>query len=386
MNKPKVQIKKKKKGKSLLLRIIAWIHLWPSIISGLVLVFVCLTGTIIVYGDEIMDFTAGDAKYVTVPDNPKRIDHVTLMSAIKKYDPELVVSEFVLFKDPERSIRIRAFNPPKRKLAMVYVNPYTAEVLKVDNTIYFFFVTAHLHASFLAGEIGHWVVAISTIIFVISCITGLVLWWPKKWTKTTRKASFTVKWKAKFKRLNYDLHNVFGFYSLIISLILGITGLLIFFFPLMELTIKSTGGTAEHLDDVLPKMDSTRVSKDMVYFAYEVLEKEYPNKPMVSIWNFDQQKLGAFIFTSGTAGLKSRENADITIYDRYTGEKIIVEEKYIRHEKTENLVWQLHMGQWWGQFGKLSTFLAGLVTTTLPITGFLVWWGKRKKKPKKKLT
>src|SRR5690606_24186558 len=109
----------------------------------------------------------------------------------------------------------------KRKLAMVYVDPYTGKVLKVDGTIYFFFVTAHLHASLLAGTAGGWIVAIATIIFVISCITGLVLWWPKKWNKTTRKASFTIKWKARFKRLNYDLHNVYGFYSLLICFILG---------------------------------------------------------------------------------------------------------------------------------------------------------------------
>ncbi len=73
---------------------------------------------------------------------------------------------------------------------------------------------------------------------------------------------------------------------------------------------------------------------------------------------------------------------DISIYDRYSGQKIEVNPKIIQHEKTENVVWQLHMGQWWGQIGKLSTFLAGLVATSLPITGFLIWWGRRKKKKK----
>src|SRR5690606_2156991 len=102
----------------------------------------------------------------------------------------------------------------------------------------------------------------------------------------------------------------------------------------------------------------------------------------VSIWNYDQQKLGAYVFTSGKAGLKSREKADLVIYDRYTGKKIDVGQGYIQHEETENVVWQLHMGQWWGQFGKFSTFLAGIVATSLPITGFLIWWGRRKKKPK----
>lgn len=58
--------KKKSTRKSLFTRIVAWLHLWPSIVSGIVLVFVSLTGTIIVYSDEIIDFTAGQAKYVEV--------------------------------------------------------------------------------------------------------------------------------------------------------------------------------------------------------------------------------------------------------------------------------------------------------------------------------
>lgn len=373
---------KKKKG-SLINRVIAWLHLWPSIVSGIIVVFVCLTGTVIVYNEEIMDYTAGEAKYVKVPMHAKKITHFDIVKNITQCDSNLAISEFVIFKDPQRSIRVRAFNPQKRKLAMVYVDPYSGKVLKVDETVYFFFVTAHLHASLLAGKAGGWIVAVATIIFVISCITGLVLWWPKKWNRSTRQASFTIKWKARFKRFNYDLHNVYGFYSLLICLILGTTGLIIFFHPLANFTIKITGGTLAHLDEVLPKADSTKTSKDMVYYAHQVLEKDFPDKKMVSIWNFDKQELGAFIFTSGHANLKSIENADITIYDRYTGEKIQVAKEYLQHEKTENIVWQLHMGQWWGWVGKLSTFLAGIVATSLPITGFLIWWGRRNKKKKK---
>lgn len=40
-----------------------------------------------------------------------------------------------------------------------------------------------------------------------------------------RKQSFLVKWDAKTKRLNYDLHNVFGFYAMVILLIIAITGM-----------------------------------------------------------------------------------------------------------------------------------------------------------------
>lgn len=372
----------KKKGKSLFSKIVAWIHLWPSIVSGIILVFVCLTGTLIVYCDEIMEFTAGDAKYITAQPQSQRIVSSQIFEKLEQQHKGYAISEFVFYKDPARSIRLRVYSPTEEKLAMAYMDPYTGKVLKLDKTANFFFVTAHLHSQFLAGPIGGWIVAIATIIFCISCITGLILWWPKRWNKTTRNASFTIRWKARFKRLNYDLHNVYGFYSLLICLVLGITGLIIFFEPLMKTTIRATGGELIHLTEILPKADSTKAGLDMVPFAYQVLQKEHPDKKSVNIWNYERQKIGAYVFTSGTIGLKSIAKAEIIAYDRYTGQQIQLPKGIRQHEKTENIVWQLHMGQWWGQLGKLSTFLAGVIGTTLPITGFLIWWGRRKKKKK----
>lgn len=372
----------KKKKKTLFNRTVAWLHLWPSIVSGIILVFVCLTGTIVVYGDEIMDLSGGEARFVKPAS--EKISYIEIQEILKKKNPNYGISEIVFFKDPTRSLRLRVYNKEDRTLFHLYMNPYTGEIIKEDHTIYFFFICAHLHAQLMAGPIGGWIVALSTIIFFISSITGLILWWPKKWTRATKKASFTVRWKAKFKRLNYDLHNVFGFYSLLLAIVLSATGLLIFFHPLMDSTIQLSGGNKMGLEERLPKVDTTRVPLDMVKFAYQTLNQEFTDKESVNIWTFRDSEYGAYPFTAGKAGLKSIENADIIIFDKYTGKKLNIAPDVIKHNKVENTVWQLHMGQWWGQFGKLSTFLAGLISTSLPITGFLIWWGRRKKKKKKK--
>ncbi len=367
----------KKKGKNWYTRLNAWLHLWPSIVSGIIVVFVCLTGTIIVYCDEILDFTAGDARYVEV--GKERVSGKEIVDALYKEDPKLKLSEIVFFNDPKRSIRVRAFHSDTQKLNFTYVNPYNAEVIKVDYTGHFFYVMAHLHSHLLIRGYGGWIVLICTVIFLISCITGLVLWWPKRWTKKTRQDSFTIKWKAKFKRFNYDLHNVYGFYSLLLCFILSLTGIIIFFHSFADVIIKSFGGSEEHMDAVLPEVVEGRESLDFAQFAYKSLAENL-DKKNAGIWVYNLDKVGAFVYNMGVAGLKSTENLDHIVYNRYTGDKIQIEKPYITHEKVENAVWQLHMGQWWGQFGKLSTFLAGVIATSLPITGFLIWWGRRKKK------
>ena len=375
----------RKKQKNWLMKLVSWLHLWPSLLSGVVVIFVCLTGTIIVYGDEIMDLTAGDAKYVRQV-LIKKIDYKTLHENILAYNPNIENSELVFFKDPERSIRVRAFDTVANYLSHIYVDQYTGEVLKEDRAIYFFYVTAHLHADMSAGVVGGWIVVICTIIFLISCITGLVLWWPARWTKRTRQASFTVKWKAKFKRLNYDLHNVYGFYSLILCVILAFTGILIFFHPMGDAVIKMFGGSDQHLEESLPVPSLEKSPIDLIDKAYSLFHNEAKEKTNVAIWVYNLHKTGALSYSLGKAGLKSTENLDIAAFDKYTGEKLALAEAELKHEKVENIIWQLHMGQWWGQIGKFSTFLAGVIATSLSITGFLIWWARRKKKKKPKIS
>ncbi|WP_373285061.1 hypothetical protein [Parapedobacter defluvii] len=36
-----------------------------------------------------------------------------------------------------------------------------------------------------------------------------------------------------------------------------------------------------------------------------------------------------------------------------------------------------------GQWGKFFTFVGGLIATSLPITGFYIWWGRRRKHKKR---
>lgn len=371
--------KKNKKNTSRLLSLVSWLHLWPSLVSGLIVVFVCLTGTIIVYSDEIIELSAGSAKYIT-PKEGRKLTVDQLLEKQKEQIPGILPSYILYYNDPARSVVINGFDPKNIRLSMIYMDPYTGEILKYDQTIHFFFTMAHLHAHLKLGSVGGWIVIVSTVIFVLSTFTGLILWWPKRWTKRTRKASFTIRWQAKFKRLNYDLHNVTGFYSLILCFILGITGLIIFFQPLMNITMRSFGATVVDWHRELPKADKSKHFID----AFPLMDKlfvAHPQKKVIKYWVYDYDKSGIFAFNvADRAGLKSDENNHIFYFNKYTGAPYCIKREEHMHNKVENWVWQLHMGQWAGQIGKLSTFISGLISTILPITGFLIWWGRRKKK------
>ena len=72
-----------------------------------------------------------------------------------------------------------------------------------------------------AGQIGEWIVGLITALTLFMAIAGLVLWWPRK--------IFSVKTSASGRRINFDLHNVFGFYASAVFLFIALTGMMISF-------------------------------------------------------------------------------------------------------------------------------------------------------------
>ncbi|MFT4092951.1 MAG: PepSY-associated TM helix domain-containing protein [Niabella sp.] len=378
--------KGKKSTKSLFSRINAWVHLWFGIFAGIILIFVALTGTLVVYGDEVIAWSAGKARYVEQV-KPRCLPMETLMANVNKVYPQAKLSEVTVYKDPQRTVRFRTFARGKG-LGFVYADPYTGNVLKYDRTANFFYIMAHLHAALMWHGGGEWIVDIATIVFLIELISGIILWWPKKWNKHTRDASFKIKWKARFKRVNYDLHNVLGFYSSILALILTVTGLIIAFHPLATSTVKIFGGDPDtKWQKTMPKPDAAR-SVIAINTVFEQEFARHPQQKQGQIWLYNLDSSGFYMVTTASKlGLKSAENARLAFIDKYTGKDLSIPPKSLKGEYIENTVWQLHMGTWMGPVGKLFTFICGLICTSLPITGFLIWWhrGRKKKRNNNKL-
>jgi len=359
---------------------ISKIHLWLGLITAPIVFFICLTGTVIVFSDEIMELSAGDARYVAqVEEN--RLPAEQLITIIKnKFPNRRMPAYLVSYKDPKRSVRFNTYDPEKG-LRMVYIDPYTGSILKDDSTIYFFYITAHLHNSFMLHKTGEWIVDSCVVLFVISMLSGLLLWWPGIWDKKNRKASFSIKWNAPFRRVNYDLHKVLGFYGLGVSLLLAFTGLIIAFQPLNKLTKDVFGGdSSRNVLKELAKADSTQTAVPL----NTVIQKTFaslPDKKEIQVYTYKLDASGCYILNAAKRiGLKSAQSNEFLVFNKYTGNEITLSPEVLQNENIKNMYWVLHMGNWMGLLGKIITFLGGLISTTLPVTGFYIWWQKFRQK------
>jgi len=361
----------------------AWLHLWLGIITGIPVVLISLTGCILVFEQEIRQWTTD---YINIEEKTagEQLPPSALFKSIQKTFPKKEIGSFWYY-GLDKSVKVSLNHSD----TIIYVNPYNAEVLAaVDHEDFFHFIDEGHRNLWFPRKIGKKVVGYSTLVFFSLLITGMILWWPKKWTKRAAKQSFFINWKAKLKRVNYDLHNVLGFYALLLANLMAVTGLVMSFPWMRQSIVWLSGGYPPRAKMEIPK---DNVEEKFTFTQHEDLQKAD------KIWYTVRQEIA--LYNKEAVIVHIPEGDDKTIYactDMYQGSwrDLSFDRKTLkltpRTQKpmtatnpTEWLMrnnYALHTGFIGGMTTKILYFFASLICATLPITGFYIWWGKKKKK------
>jgi uncharacterized iron-regulated membrane protein len=296
------------------------------------------------------------------------------------------VSSIVAFRDPAHTWEFMAYKENDTALTIfgameyyesVFLDPYTGEVVGRRNYKYdFFMVVKYLHWSLLLNTpYGQPIVGWSTALFVILLITGMVLWWPKKWTKAYRDRSFKIKWKGSLRRVNYDLHNVPGFYSLIPALIIGITGLVFFWPPKTPAPPAMRSDSTAMSPATQPAPAAAQAAP--LDKAWQTTNVALPRAARMMLSPAIGKEGVIYVYTYNDD--ETYYGYDILQFDRYTG-RLLDHRENAKKSKFQRLVetnYDVHIGAIGGLTGKIIAFIVSFICAGLPVTGFLVWWLKR---------
>ncbi|WDF67479.1 PepSY-associated TM helix domain-containing protein [Sphingobacterium oryzagri] len=381
-------------------KVILWLHKWLGIITGIVVFFVSITGAIYTFQDELKLLVYPDKYFVLHKATTAAKPLSELITIAQKQLPSgESVSRVDLYPDASRSWIFRASETNAkgfghwnyfRYYKRVFVNPYTGKVVAVEDTKHEFFqLCLQLHMNLLLGKTyGHALVGYSTAVFVLLLLSGIVLWWPKKWRGKPLKRAVSLDWKAKWKRFNYDLHNVFGFYSFFIALIIATTGL-VFAFPGFK---KSYTDFFNHfsVSEAAPTPLGMKVNEtDKPYSepldnALHYLLKKYPAADMMSI------RLRAADSPLLDIQVRMEENRSGVFKWYYFKrddlhiDQVKDSQELVAGDKLAALNFDLHTGSIGGLPTKLLLFVVSLFCASLPVTGYILWWQKGSKKKKKR--
>ena len=382
------------------------IHLYAGLTCGLIVIAVCLSGTIYVYNTEIREWADSERYFVEISGAKKSLD-------VLRTDLEASLSSEVVgvnvFNGEDRSVQFQVKKEGEERPVTYFVNPYSGAILadNVEKTSaeefmgYMFSlhrwllidkIEEPILESMTNQELGRFINGVATLLFLLGVITGIFIWFPQK--VKNWKQGLSVKWSGNWKRINHDLHNTLAFYSLGALFIMAVTGP---FWSYQWYKIGwqktwdiyqapqpggnqgapsaekgSVSGTDQApIEPVYISFDQV-VAQSNAALPYEGnLRITLPNQPDGDI-SVSKSRTG--FFARAGADQLSLNSANLEVKEAKLFSDLPVRQQIGRSVKA------LHTGEIFGQVTKFLWFLGCTIATSLPITGTLIWWNKRKKK------
>ena len=236
------------------------IHLWTGIGLGLYVLLTSVTGSAIVFRNEIFGQFTPRAIVEIAAD---RLSDDDLKVAAMRAYPSYRVSAIL---KPRRNRRNPDPVPPEKHAVEIWLerdsgsqslrrffDPYTGADLgsATSQVIVAMSWIMDLHVNLLYGETGRAINGIAGAFFTLVALTGLVVWWPG--IRTWRR-SLGVRWTNNWKRFNWDLHSAAGFWTFLFIGMWGVTGVIVSFpgpyYDLMSRFVPAKGDVTVVADSV----------------------------------------------------------------------------------------------------------------------------------------
>ncbi|HEY0669689.1 MAG TPA: PepSY-associated TM helix domain-containing protein [Sphingobacteriaceae bacterium] len=341
------------------------VHKWSGLFAGIIILILGLSGSVLVFHEELeaLEFR----RFLTTNNHePVSINKAYHTIAEKYPNRELRLQRFS--ENPNETLIFSIRHPAQR--LTVFVHPSTGNIIKaIDSNKTFTTWLLTLHYSLHATLIGEIVVFIAGIAFLLSILTGIIIY---------RKAFmdmllFRIKFRKKNKRsIASSLHRYVGVWALFLNIFIVLSGVLISY-DIVSGGIKKRGAKSQVITS--PEI------KFSIDSALGVLKSQYPLfKPSYIRFPLAEGKpLGISGKVDGQSFFWSKFYNSVAI-DASTGEisELKLNPSADGKTKLASIVRAVHFVEF-GNFPiKLLFCLTGLSAPILSITGFLLWWWKRK--------
>ncbi|SET47718.1 PepSY-associated TM helix domain-containing protein [Hymenobacter actinosclerus] len=406
------------------------IHLYLSLVSGLIIAVVCFTGGVLVFEKELEQAWHSERYFVAPPASsaPARLPLSQLTAAVQAARPGARITGLKVYADPTRTVEFSLAGEPeggqkaqggRRQTAAaaapakpneagpgkgktgreggkkgekggkgggrgptVFVNPYTAAVTgELNYRDTFFYTMMAIHRGMVGGEVGKLVVGVSTVLFLFIIGTGLVLWWPA--SRKAVKQRLNVKWDGSFKRLNHDLHVVLGFYAALLLFVFAFTGLAWSFEWFNKGIYAVTNSSLERPEPPVSALPTAPAG----FSPDEALARARTLAPTAVYYALQLPKDSTASFKLATLRPNAAtDNMTDEVYlDQYSGRTVGAQTYEQRNlgQRVRGLFKPVHTGAIWGWPGKIVSLVACLLGFTFPITGTIMWLNRLKKARKK---
>ena len=379
------------------------IHLWLSVPTGIIITLVCFSGAMLVFEKEITEAIKPELYFVKEAKG-EPIPMQQLMEKVEETLPDSVsISGVTVFADSTRTYQV-SLSKPRR--ASIYVNQYTGEVTGRSERLPFFNTMFHLHRWLLGSSsgVGKLLTGICTFVLVFILITGILMWLTNR--NKPLKASLAIHVTKGWGRFWHDLHVAGGIYTTIFLLAMALTGLTwsfswyrTGFYACFGVESSEKGGAHGEGGN---SHGEGRGSRGEGRYSHgdgrnnhegkrgegRGFHRRSPYRHWEDVLNevalknpgYQQITLKPEVAEVVPEGRLSMRAADKYSYDRRSGEITDVQlySAGKKDTKVRSGVYMVHTGSWGGIITRILNFLAAFIGATLPLTGYWLWFRRKR--------
>lgn len=211
----------------MLRKVLFWLHLTAGAVAGIVILLMSATGVLLTYQRQIVAWADSG---IRVEIAEKRAPVAALLATAAAVAPDAKPTTVTFRADPGAPASVAL-----GRGRSLYVNPYTAASLGEGATGVrsFFRTVTDLHRWLAlkdaSRETGKLVTGASNLLFLFLVLSGMVLWLPRRWTRTQVRAVALPRRGLSGKARDFNWHHVAGLWFALPLVVVVASGVVISF-------------------------------------------------------------------------------------------------------------------------------------------------------------
>jgi uncharacterized iron-regulated membrane protein len=346
------------------------VHSISGLFIGIFILLLSLSGTLLVFRDGLDAFQKPTVFPNKVPQKILTID--SCYQLVQQKYPHAVISNCAVAQNEQEVFSFTVYDSSYQngtKALQLFLHPQTGVILKSrggseDIRHNFMSWLSAFHSSFHAGKKGEWLLGFFAVVFLLSIITGIILY--------SKNIIAVLLFKKSVWKKN-NLHQLVGTWALLFNLMIGVTGFWMqrYVFKKEFYTVSTWVNTIKPSPKLFFNFDS----------AYNSLQKQHPDFTGYVIYFAQNVKAKTAIYGSNktNAYIHSKKFADVIALD---SSGAIAKTRFINEisaaDRYDIINSQLHMAKFGGTGIKIIYGLFGLSSALLSITGFIMWVRRKK--------
>lgn len=209
-------------------KVIFWMHLISALIAGVIIFIMSVTGALLAFERQTIEFSERAARYVQVQPGAERQSPQQIIDSVRTARPEAKPASIAINNDPNAAWMIGL-----GREGVVFVDPYTGSITGEGNKTVRGVMSEmrnwHRYVA-LSGDgrpVGKALTGASNLIFLFLAISGIYIWMPRLMTWKLIKPVIWFRGGLGGKARNFNWHNVIGFWTSLLLIVFTLTATVI---------------------------------------------------------------------------------------------------------------------------------------------------------------